>query len=107
LNDFIFNTMLINLLFYFFFLLTCFLIFINELKIIRLVLLSTALILLIFNSYLFLNYLVYNFYFDSVFIIIKIKNIIFFNFFYIMYDGISLMLIFLTLILFIVSIIAS
>lgn len=62
---------------------------------------------LVFNSFLFIHYLVYNFYFDSLFIILKIKNVNFFNFFYIMYDGVSLMLIFLTLILYCVAIISS
>lgn len=99
--------MLFKVFFYFFFSLTCFLLFLDNLKQLRIVLLSTALGLLIFNSYLFINYLVYNFYFDSLFIIFKIKNISFFNFFYIMYDGISLILIFLTLILYLVSIVAS
>lgn len=99
--------MLIKFFFYFFILVSCFSIFLENLKSIRILILSTALMLLIFNSYLFLDYLVYNFYFDSLFIIIKIENISFFNFFYIMYDGISLILIFLTLVLYIVSIIAS
>lgn len=95
------------LFFYLFLVVTFLLLFISNFIYVRLIILSFALGLVIFSSKLLINYLIYNFYFDSLFIILKILNITFFNFFYIMYDGISLMLIFLTFILYLVVIVSS
>lgn len=92
---------------YIYILITSIILNITNIKCLRGVSLIGVLLCLVYNSYLLITYLSYNFYFDSLFFIFKIENISFFNFFYIMYDGISLILIFLTLILYLVSIIAS
>lgn len=101
-----YNNIIMILIYYFIFI-TCLFLQLNHFKYLRSISLINGLFFLIYNSYLLINYLSYNFYFDSLFVIYKIENISFFNFFYLMYDGVSLILIFLTLILYLVCIIAS
>lgn len=81
----------------------CFL-FINNFVYIRYLLLSNALIYSVYILYLLWNYNIYLYYFDALFIIINNFSIQFLNSIYIMYDGISLLFIFLTLILYVVAI---